>query len=129
MQLNRRKLLYGVAASAAAAGFPAQMRAQVKKVASSCPFHLSVINDEISPDLDHAAHIAANEFGLQYIELRNINGKGLHNMSPDELNEAKKILAKYPAQGHGHWQPSVQERSARCAAVQREPEAQESVCA
>ena len=95
MQLNRRELLYGAAATAAATCFSRQLSAQVKKVAASCPFHLAVINDEISPDLDHAAHIVANEFGLQYIELRNISGKGLHNMSPDELNEAKKILAKY----------------------------------
>ena len=93
MQLNRRELLYGAAATAAATCFSGQLIAQVKKVAASCPFHLAVINDEISPDLDHAAHIVANEFGLQHIELRSINGKGLHNMSPDELNEAKKILA------------------------------------
>ncbi len=95
MQLNRREVLYGAAASAAFIGFPGQVAAQMKHVAASCPFHLSVINDEISPDLDHAAHIAANEFGLHYIELRNINGKGLHNMSIDEIAEAKKILAKH----------------------------------
>ncbi len=95
MQVNRRELLYGAAASAAVASFPGLLAAQVKQVAASCPFHLSVINDEISPDLDHAAYIAANEFGLHHIELRNINGKGLHNMSSDELTEAKKILAKY----------------------------------
>jgi sugar phosphate isomerase/epimerase len=95
MQLNRRELLYGAAASAAAASFPGLLAAQVKQVAASCPFHLSVINDEISPDLDHAAHIVANEFGLHYIELRSINGKGLHNTSSDELTEARKILAKY----------------------------------
>ena len=87
--------MYGAAASSAAAGFARTLRAQVKQVAASCPFHLSVINDEISPDLDHAAHIAANEFGLHYIELRSVNGKGLHAMSADELGEAKKILAKY----------------------------------
>lgn len=95
MQLTRRGLLYGGIASTAALAFPKLLAAQAKKVAASCPFHLSVINDEISPDLDHAAHIAANEFGLQYIELRSINGKGLHTLSADELAEAKKILAKY----------------------------------
>ncbi len=96
MQLNRREFLYSTAAtSAAAITLPGTLQAQVKQIAASCPFHLSVINDEISPDLDHAAHIVANEFGLHYIELRNINGKGLHTMSQDELGEAKKILAKY----------------------------------
>jgi sugar phosphate isomerase/epimerase len=95
MQFDRRQFLYGATASAAALASPALLAAQARKVSASCHFHLSVINDEISPDLDHAAHIAANEFGLQYIELRSVNGKGLHTMSEDELTEAKKILAKY----------------------------------
>jgi sugar phosphate isomerase/epimerase len=95
MQLNRREFFYGTAASAAVAGFPGILAAQVKQLAASCPFHLAVINDEISPDLDRASYIVAKEFGLHHIELRSINGKGLHNMSHDELAEAKKILAKY----------------------------------
>ncbi|SEC42766.1 sugar phosphate isomerase/epimerase family protein [Terriglobus roseus] len=95
MRLNRRELLYGAAAVAATTTFPSLVSAQVKQLAASCPFHLAVINDEISPDLDHAAYIASKEFGLHHLELRNINGKGLHIMSSDELAEAKKILAKY----------------------------------
>ena len=87
--------MYGAAAGAAACASPRWLAAQVRKVSAACPFHLAVINDEISPDLDHAAHVAANEFGLQFIELRNINGKGLHALSSDELAEARKILAKY----------------------------------
>ena len=93
--MNRRNFLSGTAGSIAALGCPRWLAAEVKKVAASCPFHLAVINDEISPDLDHAAHIVAKEFGLQYIELRSFNGKGLHTLSTDELGEAKKILAKY----------------------------------
>ena len=95
MPVTRRRLFYGIAATAAAAKFSASLAAQVKAVSSSCPFHLAVINDEISPDLDHAAHIAANEFGLHYIELLNIGGKSLQSMSADEINEAKTILARY----------------------------------
>ena len=92
--MNRRELFYGAAAVAAALKFPASLAAQMKSVAASCPFHLAVINDEITPDLDLAAHIAAQDFGLHYIELRSISGKALQNLSPDEINEAKKILAK-----------------------------------
>jgi sugar phosphate isomerase/epimerase len=95
MSSTRRQFFFGVAATAAAAKFPSRLAAQVKALAASCPFHLAVINDEITPDLDHAAHITAYEFGMHYIELRNINGKFLGSMSPDEINEAKKILAKY----------------------------------
>ena len=95
MSISRRELFYGVAASAAIMKFPTSIAAQVKAVSAACPFHLAVINDEITPDLDRAAHIAANDFGLHYIELRTIGGKSLQSMSSDELNEAKKILAKY----------------------------------
>ncbi len=95
MSLTRRELFYGMAAAAAAAKFPAALAAQVKALAASCPFHLAVINDEISPDLDHAASIVANDFGMHYIELRTIAGKALQAMSTDEIADAKKILAKY----------------------------------
>ena len=95
MSLTRRELFYGMAAAAAAAKFPAPLAAQVKALAASCPFHLAVINDEITPDLDRAASIAANDFGMHYIELRTISGKALQAMSADEINDAKKILAKY----------------------------------
>ncbi|MGI4755567.1 MAG: sugar phosphate isomerase/epimerase family protein [Janthinobacterium lividum] len=95
MSLTRRTLMYGGAAAAVACHFNASMAAQVRKVAASCSFHLAVINDEITPDLDRAAHIAANDFGLQHIELRTINGKALQAMSADEINSAKAILSKY----------------------------------
>ena len=95
MSLTRRELFYGMAAAAAAASFPAALAAQVKALAASCPFHLAVINDELTPDLDRAASIAANDFGMHYIELRTIGGKQLQSLSSDEIDEAKKILAKY----------------------------------
>jgi sugar phosphate isomerase/epimerase len=95
MSLTRRELFYGMAAAAAAAKFPGTLAAQVKALAASCPFHLAVINDEITPDLDKAASIAANDFGMHYIELRSVGGKSLHAMSADEISDAKKILAKY----------------------------------
>ncbi len=95
MAFTRREMMYGVAASAAAVNFRSALAAQVKTVAASCPFHLAVINDEISPDLDHAAHVAANDFGLQWIEMRNVGGKGLAAMNADELADVKKTLAKY----------------------------------
>jgi len=62
---------------------------------STCPFRLAVINDEISPDFDHACYVASHDFGLSWIEIRNLWGKALTSLSQDEITEAKKILAKY----------------------------------
>lgn len=59
------------------------------------PFHLAVINDEISPDFDHACHVAANEFGLQFIELRGLWYKNIADLTDAEIAEARRILAKY----------------------------------
>lgn len=95
MSFTRRRFMYGAATAAAAAHFPELLAAQVRKVAATCSFHLAVINDEITPDLDRAASIASKDFGLGYIELRSANGKSLHSLSPDEVTSAKATLAKY----------------------------------
>lgn len=62
---------------------------------SKSPFKVAVINDEISPDFDHACHVAANEFGMSWIELRGMWGKNLMSLSSAEIDNALKILAKY----------------------------------
>lgn len=59
------------------------------------PFRVSVINDEISQDFDHACSVAANDFGMSWIELRSMWGKNVTDLKDDEVGEAKKILAKY----------------------------------
>ena len=61
----------------------------------SCPFRLSVINDEISQDFDHACSVAANDFGLQWIEIRAMWGKNITDLNADEVDQARKILEKY----------------------------------
>jgi sugar phosphate isomerase/epimerase len=62
---------------------------------SGSPFHISVINDEISPDFDHVCHVVSQEFGLGWIELRSMWGKNTMDLSDDQIAEAKKILTKY----------------------------------
>jgi sugar phosphate isomerase/epimerase len=59
------------------------------------PFHISVINDEISKDLDHACSVAANEFNLDWIELRSFGHKDVLNLDDNELAEAKRTVDKY----------------------------------
>lgn len=65
---------------------------------SKSPFKISVISDEISGDFDHACSVIANEFGLQWVEIREMWGKNLQALSDAEIAEAQKILAKYNLQ-------------------------------
>jgi sugar phosphate isomerase/epimerase len=65
---------------------------------SKSPFKISVISDEISGDFDHACSVIANEFGLQWVEIREMWGKNLQALSDAEIAEAQKILAKYKLQ-------------------------------
>ena len=89
--LARRQFLQGMAAMTAAG---ATSRFGPLPGASS-PFRVSVINDEISQDFDHACNIAANEFGMQWIELRSMWKKNIVNLDEKEVGEARKILDKY----------------------------------
>ncbi|MGB6746047.1 MAG: sugar phosphate isomerase/epimerase family protein [Terracidiphilus sp.] len=61
----------------------------------SCPFRLSVINDEISQDFDHSCSVAANDFGLNWIEIRGMWNKNITDLDSDEIDRARKILEKY----------------------------------
>lgn len=88
---SRRNFLAGAGATAAAACAAKPLFAMVPK----SPFKIAVINDEISPDFDHACSVISKDFGLQWVEIRSMWGKGLHDLSDDQLAEAQKILAKY----------------------------------
>jgi sugar phosphate isomerase/epimerase len=70
---------------------PPSLAAEVGK----SPFRIAVINDEISKDLDHACHVAANEFGMEWIELRSFGNKNVLLLDDNELAEAKRTLDKY----------------------------------
>jgi sugar phosphate isomerase/epimerase len=90
--LSRRAFL-GVSAAAALAQVAHPLSTMA--AASGSPFKIAVINDEISPDFDHACHVVSGEFGLKWIELRSMWGKNLMDLSSDQIDEARKILAKY----------------------------------
>jgi sugar phosphate isomerase/epimerase len=66
--------------------------------AADSPFKIAVISDEISQDFDHACSVIANDFGLHYVELREMWGKNLQASTDAEITEALKILAKYNLQ-------------------------------
>ena len=90
---SRRKFLVGVG-SIAAASVTASATSLSASTARS-PFRIAVINDEISQDFGHVCEIAAEEFGLNWIELRGMWNKNLLNLNENEIKEARRILARY----------------------------------
>jgi sugar phosphate isomerase/epimerase len=90
MDTTRRTFL--ATAACATAAFAAPIRAFAQK---SSPFKVSVITDEISDDFDHACSIAANDFGLGWVEIRNLWHKSIQDLTSDEVARAQAILAKY----------------------------------
>ncbi len=98
MPVSRRDFLGGLAAASAAAAarstsFAASFPSQA--VPASCPFRLAVINDEISQDFAHACAVAAQDFGLHWIELRSMWNKNVTDLDAIQIAEANRILKKY----------------------------------
>lgn len=87
---SRRNFLAGAGSIAAACAAK-----PLFAMASKSPFRIAVISDEISPDFDHACSVISKDFGLQWVELRSMWGKTLHDLSEAQLADAQKILAKY----------------------------------
>jgi len=87
--LTRRSFLRCAAVTCAA--YPLIGMAQ----ASKSPFRISVINDEIAQDFDHACYVVAHDFGLSWIELRSMWGKNVTELSSTQIDDAQKILTKY----------------------------------
>jgi len=103
MGCTRRRLLGGFGW----AGLGAAMMALVKKTAASarmdpfaagtgtCPFRLSVINDEITEDFEKACQIVSGDFGLGWIELRSMWNKNVTELDGKQVEDARKILAEH----------------------------------
>ncbi|HUB17233.1 MAG TPA: sugar phosphate isomerase/epimerase family protein [Acidobacteriaceae bacterium] len=97
MLASRRDFLGGLAAAGAMAALPStsSFASMIAPVSSSCPFRLSVINDEISQDFDHTCFVAAHDFGLHWIELRSMWNKNVTDLDASQLAESVRILKKY----------------------------------
>src|ERR1700742_2259292 len=93
--VSRRSFLAGAGMTAAAC---ATRPLFGMTTASQSPFKIAVISDEISQDFDHACSVIANDFGLQWVEIREMWGKNLQVSTDEEIAEAKRILAKYKLQ-------------------------------
>jgi sugar phosphate isomerase/epimerase len=90
--ISRRTFTSGAGAALAALAAP------IRAFGAQYPFKVGVISDEISQDFDHACSVIANDFGLHFVELREMWGKNLQIVSDDEIARAQKILAKYSLQ-------------------------------
>ena len=88
--LTRRAVLHGLGLTAAASAAPSILRAS-----DACPFRMAVINDEISPDFELACKIVSQDFGFNWIELRSMWGTNVTALSPQQIADAKKILAEH----------------------------------
>jgi len=90
--LSRRTFTAGLGAAAASLALPLRARA------AASPFKVGVISDEISQDFDHACSVIAKDFGLHFVELREMWGKNLQQSTDAEIISAQKILTKYGLQ-------------------------------
>jgi sugar phosphate isomerase/epimerase len=90
--LSRRQFAGLSVASAASSLLP------LRAWAAGSKFKVGVISDEVSEDFDHACYVISKQFGLHWVELREIWGKNLQAVSDDEIARAQKILAKYDLQ-------------------------------
>ena len=94
MGYTRRELLAGMGVAGIGTLLPETLLGQYG-MTGSCPFKLAVINDEIDDDFEKACKIASQDFGLQWIELRGMWKKNITELTPQQITDAKKILAEH----------------------------------
>jgi L-ribulose-5-phosphate 3-epimerase len=95
MSVSRRQFLRGTASAAILSAVQGTIHLSAETKLKKCPFRLSVINDEISQDFEHSCQVAAQDFQLNWIELRGMWNKNISALSDTEVAESRKILAKY----------------------------------
>src|SRR5258708_2313469 len=89
--ISRRRFMQGVGVFGAASSVPSRSRSEIPMG----HFKLSVITDEITQDFGHALEIASKEFGLGYVELRELWGKNLMKLDAKEVGEARGLLERF----------------------------------
>src|SRR5580765_7853710 len=89
MPISRRAMLAGLGAAAASSAWMRQV------AASAGPFNLSILSDEISQDFGHACEIAAREFGLGFVDLREAGGKNIMNWDAAQVQDVRRVLERF----------------------------------
>jgi sugar phosphate isomerase/epimerase len=103
MRFTRRNLLTtagraglgAVLLSAGNSAFSSIFDSQAATPARNCPFHVAVINDELTQDFEKACQIVSRDFGLSWIELRGMWDKNITALSDKQVDDARKILAEH----------------------------------
>ena len=96
VQFARREFLAGmVAMTMTTAKAASRFAPGFNQADSSSPFRVSVINNEISQDFGRACEVASREFGMGWIELREMWKKNIVSLDEKEVAEARRILEKY----------------------------------
>ncbi len=91
-EMSRRQLVRGAAAAAAS------LSLSTRSWSVDAKFKVGVISDEISQDFDHACYVINKEYGLHFVELRELWGKNLQQISDSQIADAERIIAKYELQ-------------------------------
>jgi L-ribulose-5-phosphate 3-epimerase len=100
MKLTRREaltILSGASLAAIPSSLATMAIADSDRIAdaATCPFRLAVINDEITQDFELACKIVAQDFSLQWIELRSMWNKNVTDLTAKEIADAQKILQEH----------------------------------
>jgi sugar phosphate isomerase/epimerase len=88
MAISRRAVLAGLGAAAASSAWPRAMGAATS-------FNLSILTDEISQDFGHACEVAAREFGLGLVDLREAANKNIMNWDAAQIAEVRRVLDRF----------------------------------
>ena len=86
---SRRQFLAALGAAGTGLAMP------IRGWAASGPFKLSILTDEISQDFGHALEVAAGEFGLGWVELRELWNKNVTALDTKEVEEAQRLVERY----------------------------------
>jgi sugar phosphate isomerase/epimerase len=98
MNYTRRSILAALGLAGLGSAMPSLLKTAAAADATTCPFRLAVINDEITQDFEKACQIVAGDFGLRWIELRSMWDKNVTALTAKEVEDAKKILAEHKLQ-------------------------------
>ena len=123
MRFTRRRLLEGIGLAGLEAIVPplvkkpgslsSAARSTAQAGASTCPFRLAVINDEITQDFEKACQIVSSDFGFEWIELRSMWNKNVTELDATAARRRAKNSRRAQTPRHRHRQPALQNRLAR----------------
>jgi len=72
-----------------------ELATPIRGWAATGPFKLSILTDEISQDFGHALEVAADEFGLGWIELRELWNKNVTALDAKQVEEAQRLIERH----------------------------------